>query len=172
MTTVVTDSMVQLREQPRPQTTATVTFVGLVRTSYTAERFCDCATMASISFFGRVGVDVKGDLDVVVSVAHVPVDAENALDVHRAFELRLDRPQLHATILGNRGHAGRQTACESDEHVFNRRHAEVFGRENLRMIRVERELGLVLLFLAEPVEVLVFSCGYGCRSAICRTPAT
>ena len=34
------------------QTTATVTFVGFVSTSYTAERFCDCATMASISFFG------------------------------------------------------------------------------------------------------------------------
>ena len=39
-------------DQPQPQTTATVTFVGLVRTSYTADRFCDCATMASISFFG------------------------------------------------------------------------------------------------------------------------
>ena len=31
------------------QLTLTVTFVGLVTTSNTAERFCDCATMASIS---------------------------------------------------------------------------------------------------------------------------
>jgi len=29
--------------------TATVTLVGLVTTSYTAERFCDCATIASMS---------------------------------------------------------------------------------------------------------------------------
>ena len=33
------------------QTTSTVTFIGLVMTSYTAERFCDCATSASMSFF-------------------------------------------------------------------------------------------------------------------------
>jgi hypothetical protein len=33
------------------QTTSTVTFTGLVITSYTAERFCDCATSASMSFF-------------------------------------------------------------------------------------------------------------------------
>src|SRR5262249_21204884 len=39
---------------------------------------------------GRVGVDVEGDLDVVVPVAHVAVDAEDALDVHRSFELRFD----------------------------------------------------------------------------------
>jgi hypothetical protein len=31
------------------QLTTTVTFVGLVTMSYTAERFCDCATRASIS---------------------------------------------------------------------------------------------------------------------------
>ena len=41
----------RLRSQRPRQTTATVTFVGLVRASYTAERFCDCATMASISCF-------------------------------------------------------------------------------------------------------------------------
>ena len=33
------------------QRTSTVTFTGLVMTSYTADRFCDCATIASISFF-------------------------------------------------------------------------------------------------------------------------
>lgn len=32
-------------------TTSTVTLVGLVTMSYTAERFCDCATSASMSFF-------------------------------------------------------------------------------------------------------------------------
>ena len=32
------------------QTTSTVTLTGFVITSYTADRFCDCATSASISF--------------------------------------------------------------------------------------------------------------------------
>ena len=36
---------------PTAQATTTVTFVGLVTMSYTAERFCDCATSASMSFF-------------------------------------------------------------------------------------------------------------------------
>ena len=69
MTTVVTCSMVSLRYATAgamddvsphasqisgrrcPYATSTVTFVGLVMTSYTAERFCDCATSASISSF-------------------------------------------------------------------------------------------------------------------------
>ncbi len=38
-----------LRSRVRDQTTSTVTFTGFVITSYTAERFCDCATIASIS---------------------------------------------------------------------------------------------------------------------------
>ena len=32
-------------------TTSTVTLTGFVRASYTAERFCDCATIASMSSF-------------------------------------------------------------------------------------------------------------------------
>ena len=103
---------------------------------------------------GRIRVDVEGDLDVVVAVAHVAVDAENALDVHGPFELRLDRPQLDAPILRDRGDASRQAACETDEHVFDRRRAEILGGEDFRMIGLERELGLVLLLLAEPMEAL------------------
>ena len=34
---------------PRGYFTSTVTLVGLVMMSYTAERFCDCATSASMS---------------------------------------------------------------------------------------------------------------------------
>src|SRR5205085_12195931 len=34
------------------QSTSTVTLVGLVTMSYTADRFCDCATIASTSFLG------------------------------------------------------------------------------------------------------------------------
>jgi hypothetical protein len=43
----------ELRSGRRPgQATSTVTLVGLVTTSNTAERFCDWATRASMSFLG------------------------------------------------------------------------------------------------------------------------
>ncbi len=64
------------------------------------------------------------DLDVVVAVADVAVDAEDALDVHGPFELRLDRPELDAAILRDRGDAGRQAAGQTDEHQFDGRGAE------------------------------------------------
>ena len=86
----------------------------------------------------RIRVDLERDLDVVVAVAHVAVDAEDAADVHRAFELRLDRPQLDAAILRHRGDAGGQAAREADEHVLDRRDAVILGGEDLRMIGLER----------------------------------
>ena len=70
------------------------------------------------------------------------------------FELRLDRAQLDAAILRDRGDAGRQAAREADEHVLDRRDAVILRREDLRMIGLERGLGLVLLLLAEPEEAL------------------
>src|SRR4029077_20099610 len=55
-------------------------------------RLCDeCLDV----FLRCVGVDVKRDLDVVVAVAHVAVDAEDAVEVHLALELRLHRAQLY-----------------------------------------------------------------------------
>ena len=66
--------------------TSTVTLVGLVMMSYTAERFCDWATMRPDLVGRRVGVDVVGHLDAVEAVAHVAVDAEDALDVHPALD--------------------------------------------------------------------------------------
>ena len=52
MTTVVADRAgvgAGLGRCSAGQLTTTVTFVGLVTMSYTAERFCDCATIASMS---------------------------------------------------------------------------------------------------------------------------
>ena len=120
----------------------------------------------------RVGVDLERHLDVVVAVAHVAVDAEDAADVHLAFELRLDRAQLDAAILRDGGDAGGEAAREADEHVLDRRDALVLGREDLGMVGVEGRLGLVLLLLAEAEEALRRPSCCACRSAICRTPAT
>src|SRR6478736_8415372 len=46
-----------------------------------------------------VGVDLERHLDAVVTVADLGVHAEDALDVHRAFDVRFDRAQLDAAIL-------------------------------------------------------------------------
>ena len=94
------------------------------------------------------------DLDVVVAVAHVAVDAEDALDVHRAFELGLHRAQLNAAVLRDGRDASGEAARKTREHELDGRRAAILGREDLGMIRLERELGAVLLLRAEPEEVL------------------
>src|SRR5690606_10126629 len=99
-------------------------------------------------------VDVERDLDVLVAVAHVAIDAEDALDVHLALEPRLDAAELDAAVLRDRRNAGREAAREPDEHELDRRRAEILGRKHFRVIRLERELGLVLVLLAEAVEAL------------------
>ena len=94
------------------------------------------------------------------------------LDVHLAFELRLDRPQLDAAILRDGGDAGGEAAREADEHVLDRRDAVVLRGEDLRDGRRRTSLGLVLLLLAEAEEALDRRSCCACRSATCRTPAT
>src|SRR5262245_16407198 len=46
-----------------------------------------------------VGVDVVGDLDAAETVAHIAVDAEDALDVHVALDRRRHRAQLDIAML-------------------------------------------------------------------------
>src|ERR1700757_3092391 len=60
----------------------------------------------------RIGIDTEADLDVVVAVTYVAVDAEDAVEVHLALELGLDRPQLYPAVLGDGGHTRRQAARE------------------------------------------------------------
>ena len=142
------DDRVVMRSMARSaQATSTVTFVGLVRASNTAERFCDWATSASISCLRGVRVDLERHLDVVEAVADVAVGAEDAADVVVALDRRLDRAQLDAAVLRDRRHAGGQAARQADEEVLDRRDAVVLGREDLGVVGVEHRLGLVGLLL-------------------------
>ena len=100
----------------------------------------------------RVRVDVEGHLDVAVAVAHVAVHAENPLDVHLAFELRLDRAELDTTILRNRRDARGEAARQPDEDVLDRRDPVVLRREDLGMVGLEARLGLVRLLLTKAEE--------------------
>ena len=139
--------------------------------SKTAERFCDCATSASISCGRRVGVDLEGHLDVVEAVADVAVGAEDAADVVVALDGRLDRAQLDAAVLRDRRDAGGQAARQADEEVLDRRDAVVLGREHRRVVGVEDVLGLVALLLAEAEELLDLDLGCARRSATATSPA-
>ena len=125
---------------PAPQATSTVTFVGFVSASNTAERFWDWATSASISCLRRVRVDRERHLDVVVAVADVAVGTEDPADVVRALDRRLDRAQLDAAVLRDRRHARGQAARQADQQVLDRRDAVVLGREDLGVIGLEHRL--------------------------------
>src|SRR6185369_16196884 len=100
----------------------------------------------------RVGIDVERHLDVVKAVSDFAIHPENALNVHCSLEIGLDRPQLDSSILRDSGDTGRQATRQSDEDELDRRHTMILGCEDLRMIGVEREFGLVLLLLAETVK--------------------
>src|SRR5690606_670628 len=71
-------------------------------------------------FLRRVGVDVERDLDVLVAVAHVAIDAEDALDVHLALEPHLDAAELDAAVLRDRRNAGREAAREPEDRKSTR----------------------------------------------------
>ena len=137
-----------------PSATSTVTFVGLVSASNTAERFCDWATSASISCFEASASMVKVTLMSLKPLRTSRVGAEDAADVVRALDRRLDRVQLDAAVLRDRRHAGGQAAGQPDEQVLDRGDAVVRGREHLGMVGLEGRLPLVLLLLAESEVVL------------------
>ena len=103
---------------------------------------------------GRIGVDGVGHFDAIKTITHVTVDAKNPLDVHAALERRRDGVELDLAILSDGSDTRSQTAGQTDEHEFDRCRAVVLGRENLRMIRIDREFALVMMLLAETEESL------------------
>ena len=54
--------------------------------------------------------------------------------------------------LRNRGDACGQTTCQTHQDILDRRGTFVLGGEDLRVIGIEGERGLALLFLAETVK--------------------
>src|SRR5262249_43329988 len=51
------------------------------------------------------GIDLVGNANAAEAVAHIVVDAEDALNVHVAFDRRLDRAQLDIAVLSDGGDA-------------------------------------------------------------------
>src|SRR5215831_7336959 len=63
---------------------------------------------------GRVGIDEEPDGDRIEAVPHVGVGAEDAEDVHLAFDRGGDRPKLDVPELGDRGDARGQAPGQAD----------------------------------------------------------
>ena len=99
-----------------------------------------------------IRVDIERDANVLEAVADVRVGPEDAENVHLAFELRFDRLELDVPVLGHRGNAGGQAACETNQHVLDRRCAVVFGCEHFRVVGVEGELRLVILLATKAAK--------------------
>src|SRR5262249_37649290 len=97
----------------------------------------------------RVGVDLVGDLDAAEPVAHVAVDTEDALKVHRSLDGRRDRSQLNLAMLRDGSNARGETASQRDEHELHGGCPVVLRGENLWMVRVETECRLVLLLVSQ-----------------------
>ena len=57
-------------------------------------------------------------------------------------------------MLGNRGDTAGQAAGEAHEHIFDGRRALVLGGEDLGVVGIEGEFGLVGLLRAEAEEAL------------------
>src|SRR5262249_52742910 len=98
---------------------------------------------------GGVRIDVEGHLDVVEAVPDVAVDAEDPADVMAALDGRLDGAELDPAVLRDRRDSGRETACEPDQEILDRRDPHVGRGEDLRVVGVEDGLGPVALLLAQ-----------------------
>ena len=106
------------------------------------------------SRFASASVFLVLDLDAVEAVADVAVDAEDALDIHVAFNRRRDRPQLDLPVLGHRRDAGGQATRQADQDILDGRRAHVLRGEDLGMVGIELEGFLAALLLAQAEETL------------------
>src|SRR5262245_15084649 len=86
-------------------------------------------------------------------VAHVVVDAKDALNVHVGLERCLDRMQLDAASLRDCCYACRQAAREAGEDELNRSWSVVFSSKDFRMVRLYGERLFPGLLGPKPEEV-------------------
>src|SRR5215470_4903071 len=91
--------------------------------------------------------------DGAEAIAHIVVDAEDALNVHVGLERGLDRMELYAAPLGNRGNARREAARKTGEDEFDRSRSIVLGRKDLRVVCLDRERLVAGLLSSEPKEI-------------------
>src|SRR5215510_6656080 len=101
----------------------------------------------------RIGANVEMNADSAEAIAHVVVDAEDALNVHVGLERGLDRMELYAASLGDRSNARRKAARKTGEDEFDGGRSIVLGCKDLRVVCLDREGLVARLLSSEPEEV-------------------
>src|SRR5215208_264266 len=97
-----------------------------------------------------VGIDLVLYLDAVKSVSHIPVDAEDTLYVHGAFDRGRDGAQLDSAVLCNSRNAGCQATRQADQDVFDRGRSIIFGSKYFGVIGLEGEFRSMFLLRTKP----------------------
>src|SRR5215468_3146159 len=91
--------------------------------------------------------------DSAEAIAHVVVDAEDALNVHVGLERGLDRMELYPAPLGDRGNARREATRKTGEDEFDGSRSIVPGRKDLWVVCLDRESLAAGLLSSKPEEI-------------------
>ena len=108
----------------QPASTEMATGTPLVSTSKTAERLRDCSTTLR-ELLGVVAAEHEADADLLVAVADLVRQPEDAEQVDVALDGRLDRVEVHAAGRGDVGDAGGEAGGEGVEQELDRRRGVV-----------------------------------------------
>src|SRR5688500_2943668 len=68
----------------------------------------------------RIALDLEGDIDLLVAVAHVGGEAEEAGEIDLAFDCRCDLGELYATRGGDIANAGGEAGSECVKQELDR----------------------------------------------------
>ena len=101
-----------------------------------------------------VALDLEVDADLLVAVADLVRQSEDAPQVDVTLDRRLDGGQLHAAGGGDVGDARRQTGCQTVEQDLDRGRPLVLADEHLGVVAVVLEVALVAVRATGSVEGL------------------
>src|SRR5262249_35143501 len=103
--------------------------------------------------FGRIGSDVEMNANGAKPIAHLVIHPEDALNIHVGLECCLDRMELNAASLRDCCYTGRKAARQTGEDKLNGSWSIVFGRKDLRVVRLDSERLVAGLLSPQPEEV-------------------
>src|SRR5262252_8698830 len=89
--------------------------------------------------FGRIGSDVEMNANGAKPIAHLVIHPKDALNIHVGLECCLDRMELNAASLRDCCYTGRKAARQTGEDKLNGSWSIVFGRKDLRVVRLDSE---------------------------------
>src|SRR5262249_18415834 len=111
--------------------------------------------------FGRIGSDVELHANRPKPSAPLVIHPKYALNIHVGLECCLDRMELNAASLRDCCYTGRKAARQTGEDELNRSWSIVFGRKDLRVVRLDSERLVAGLLGPQPEEVAATGAAVG-----------